>query len=96
MGSTFVGNKDQQGFWIPEAFVEVLSNFLCKAFEEVRIEELTPNLQRMYDRCDGNRSGEYTGIVGLHVKDIVSEDEINQLLRVIDCAKKIISLSTRK
>jgi hypothetical protein len=56
---------NSKGFWIPEAFIEVLSESICEVFEAQDLSTFSTNLQRLYKYCDANRSGASMGMVGI-------------------------------
>jgi hypothetical protein len=80
MQRTYIEYKDK-GYWITESFIELLSDYICKEFEEKEITDYSEGLQEVYDQCDGNRSGAALGMVGIayhrHIKD--TQDEQNMI-----------------
>jgi len=44
-----------KGFWIPEFFLEITCQYICKAFEQVGLSSVSPTLQAIYRQCNSNR-----------------------------------------
>jgi len=63
-----------KGFWILEAFVEVLCDFICTVFEKNGVDNYAPNLQKIYTTCDLNRGGAYYGMVGINLSRYITND----------------------
>ncbi|MDO3641331.1 hypothetical protein [Mucilaginibacter sp. L3T2-6] len=56
---------NSHGFWIHQAFVEVLSDYICQTFEDLGVDTFSENLKKIYRICDSNRLGENIGMVGI-------------------------------
>jgi hypothetical protein len=81
------------GFWIRQDFVEVLSDYICETFEGVGINNLSPNLQKMYSICDSNRLGEFIGMVGIAFNRLITNDDDKRVLIDLLQQTKILILS---
>ena len=80
-----------KGFWIPEAFIEILSNYICKVFEDMTINTLSPNLQEIYSECDSNRNGENIGVVNILFDEFVTNEvDKSALIAVLEKTKILI------
>ena len=84
-------NYQGQGFWIPEAFIEILSQFICETFEGLGLNNFSAALQGIYDDCDGNRSGEKIGVVNISFDYYINNvtDKAN-LISVLQQTKTLI------
>ena len=80
-----------KGFWIPEGFVVVLSQYICNAFETIGLDKFSPDLIKIYHSCDGNRTGEHHYMVGLRFDNKVkSSEDARNLIDVLEKAKAIV------
>ncbi len=80
MQETYIDYKNK-GFWIRSSFIEVLSEYICKAFEEIGLDTFNENLLRIYDNCDANRKGVFSyGAVGILLDRTIVTDEDKALL----------------
>jgi hypothetical protein len=83
----------EKGFWIPEAFIEVLSQYICEAYEQIGLDEFPENLKEIYNECDSNRSGASIGMVNILLDEyIVNESEKNLLFSVFEQTKILLQL----
>ncbi len=91
MRDTYIHYKDK-GFWIQSLFIEVLSEYICQAFEEIGLDKFNKNLNDLYMTLDGNRSGEYSwGIVGISFnRTIVTDEDKTLLFNVFSKTKYIL------
>ncbi|EDM33913.1 hypothetical protein PBAL39_05981 [Pedobacter sp. BAL39] len=64
MAITNINYKDK-GFWIPEAFIEVLSQYFCETCETIGVNIFSENLQKIYRQCYFNVRGENIGMVAI-------------------------------
>ncbi len=91
MGDTKIEYKGKKGFWIAEAFIEILSHYICKAFEQKDISAMPEGLKEIYEDCIDNRSGASIGIVNISLDRYITNDEDALLLvEVLEDTKKII------
>jgi len=83
----FIEYKDK-GFWIPEAFIEVISDYICLTFEDIGLIIFSENLQEIYDDCDSNRKGVKLGMVNISLDDyITNEIDRNNFITVLEETK---------
>lgn len=82
-----------KGFWINEHFVEVISKYLCEAFEYAGLSNFSQNLQDVYDSCDSNRSGVFIGMVNIPLNLIANDIDKAAFINVIEQAKSSILLN---
>lgn len=81
----------EKGFWIPESFIEVLSQFICEAFESIGLNSFSDNLQRLYRSCDYNRNGSSLGMVNIPLnRSIINADDRDIFLGVLNHTKTIL------
>jgi hypothetical protein len=82
---------NNKGFWIPEAFIEVLSEYICKTFEAIGFDTFSLNLKKLYDECNSNRDGENIEIVNISLDRYVSNEiDKTTLINAFDQAKALI------
>ncbi|WP_419698165.1 hypothetical protein [Mucilaginibacter sp. NFX135] len=67
-------NYRGKGFWISESFIEVLSQYICETFENIGVNRLSQNLQKLYGQCDANRSGAYANMVDIFLDSLVDNE----------------------
>ncbi|MDN5288190.1 MAG: hypothetical protein JWR38_4464 [Mucilaginibacter sp.] len=79
-----------KGFWIPEAFIEILSNYICKVFEDIGINTLSSNLQEIYSECDSNRNGENIDVINILFDEFVTNEADKSTLIVVFEETKIL------
>jgi hypothetical protein len=83
---------NSKGFWIPEAFVEVLSEYICEIFEVHDMSTFSINLQRLYRNCNHNRKGESMGMVDISFDSTVTNDtDKTTLIDVLNQTKSLIA-----
>ncbi len=76
------------GFWIDQPFIEILSEFICNEIEKKEIIEYKIGVQEIYDSLDGNRSGEKIGMVNIPLnRQIKTVDEEVELLCILENVK---------
>jgi len=81
----------QRGFWIPEGFMVILCEYICKAFERNDLKSYSQSLQSIYVDCHANRGGGRTGSVEILLDDIITEESDRiELFNVFKIAKYII------
>lgn len=80
----------EKGFWIPEAFIEILSEYICEAFEKNGLNSFSENLQKIYDDCDSNRRGGMLNMVDITLDDINNENDKDALIVVFEQTKALI------
>lgn len=93
---------NSKGFWIPEAFVEVLSEYICEIFEVHKISTFSINLQRLYRNCNHNRKGESIGMVDILFNSTIINDTdkatlidiLNQTKSLVDYKGQELSINT--
>jgi hypothetical protein len=73
MSTTYIDFKSK-GFWIQEAFMEVLCDFICEVFEANGVKSFSENLQDFYAYCDANRSGASAGMVGILLDETITNE----------------------
>ena len=77
--------------WIPDQFIEVLSDYVCRAFENAGISNFSPDLQGLYYECDSNRLGESIGMVNINFdRFITSENDKNKLISLLGQTQTLI------
>ena len=82
---------NSKGFWIPEAFVEVLSDYICEVFEANDVSTFSANLQDLYEYCDANRSGASMGMVGISFdRTITNDTDKATLIDILNQTKSLI------
>jgi len=86
---TFIEYKNQ-GFWIPESFIEILSHFLCLTYEQSGLNTYSENLLEIYSNCDANRSGINAGMVNILFDKYLTDDDINHISGLFDETKKLL------
>jgi len=80
-----------KGFWIPEEFIEVLSQYVCEAFERIGVDTFSPNLKKVYISCDANRGGSAIGMVGIPLdRYILNSDDKKALISVLQDTKTLV------
>ncbi|MGY3215410.1 hypothetical protein [Mucilaginibacter sp. HD30] len=93
MANSIKIDYDGNGFWIHEAFIEVLSEFVCRTFENTGLPNLTANIQDLYIDFDTNRSSAYSGFVELLLDDnVISPKDKTQFLNLLTDAQSRIVL----
>lgn len=84
----------EKGFWINQAFLEILSQFVCEAFENIGLSTFSSNLKDIYEDCNSNRKGEKIGMVNILFDDsIVSSIDKASINRVLEQSKTLILLN---
>jgi len=53
--STTRVNYQGKAFWIEDGFIEILSHFVCDAFETIGLDSFNVSLKDIYEDCDMNR-----------------------------------------
>lgn len=82
---------NEKGFWIPESFIEVLSQYICETFENIGLSSFSENLTSIYDNCNANRIGVRVGMVDISLNDyIVSQSDKTELINVLTQTKNLI------
>ncbi|MFB0497354.1 hypothetical protein ABID99_003591 [Mucilaginibacter sp. OAE612] len=80
-----------KGFWIPEGFIEVLSQYICETFENIGVNTFSANLKKIYGSCDGNRSGGYSGMVSIPLDQcIIDQTDKSDFIHVLDKVKSLL------
>lgn len=80
-----------QGFWIQERFIEILSIYICQSFESIGLNTFNPNLIKIYNDCDTNRSGINMGMANiLFDKYITNPNDKTILVNVLQQTKNLI------
>ncbi|MFB0497355.1 hypothetical protein ABID99_003592 [Mucilaginibacter sp. OAE612] len=83
---------NEKGIWIDQDFVQVLSYFICKAFEIKGLDTFPPNLKGIYDDCYYNRNGESAGMVNILFDDsITGLAEKDALFEIFQDARSLVS-----
>lgn len=92
MRETFLDYKGK-GFWIRSKFVEILSEHLCQAFEDLGLAPFNEKLLDIYSDCDSNRNGEKSyGVVNILFDDsVIIEDDKNSFLTICSKAKQLLA-----
>jgi len=92
MRETFLEYKGK-GFWIRSKFVEIVSEHICQAFENLGLAKFNEKLLDIYSDCDSNRNGEKSyGVVNILFDDsVVTEDDKNAFLNICSKAKQLIA-----
>jgi hypothetical protein len=86
-GQAYIEYKEK-GFWIPEAFIEVLSEYICQTMESIGLNTLSENLQEIYENCNANRKGVNLGIVNILFDDyVINEIDKNNLITIFEQTK---------
>lgn len=92
MDNTCYMRYNSHGFWIHQAFVEVLSEYFCETFENIGVSTLSDNMQEIYSICDTNRNGEAIGMVNISFDDTISNDDDKAaIIDVLNQTKTLIS-----
>jgi len=85
MPETFIDYETDKGFGISEAFLEVLSNFICQVFEEKGLANKSEWYLNLYNEFDIARKGLRQGYLGFLLKkflnDQVKEQEFVSILK---------------
>jgi len=97
MSETWIELEKDKGFWIDEAFVEILSYYICKTCQSKGMAKLAPCILKLYDDCYGNCSGVDSGMVGLLLDKYIltSQDETEAIQIFEDTKNTILKLGTR-
>jgi hypothetical protein len=92
MSHTTLIKYQNKGIWLNEAFIEVLSQYLCETFETIGINEFSQNLSKLYYSLDGNRAGEYYGMVNILLDQyVLTAADKDFLINVITQTKILIA-----
>jgi hypothetical protein len=92
MANTTYIHFNSHGFWIHQAFIEVLSDFICETFENIGIDTFSRGLQDIYEDCDLNRKGVSIGMVTiLFDKYITNTADKIALINLLNQTKTLIS-----
>ena len=94
---TLINYREDNGFWIQEPFVEILSEYICNEYEKNEIESYSPGLQRIYRDCDTNRKGESIGMVNILFDEAIKsvEDEYD-LITILENVKNTLLVKDEK
>ncbi|MGY0041042.1 hypothetical protein [Pedobacter sp. NJ-S-72] len=80
-----------KGFWIPESFIEVLSDFICNTYENLGLNTFSQSLQKIYYECYYNRNGENIGVVNILLDNHISnQTDKNSLINIFEQTKILI------
>ena len=91
MDNTTYLKYQNHGFWIPQYFLEVLSEYICETFENIGITTFSQGLQDIYGDCDSNRKGESIGMVNiLFEESVTNSDDEAALINVLDQTKTLL------
>lgn len=91
MASEIYIEFNNHGFWIPPAFIEILSEYICKAFENKGVNTFSQGLQEIYSDCNANRKGEKIGMVNILFDEYITNDSDKKaLINLLDNTKTII------
>jgi hypothetical protein len=72
--------------------MEVVSHYICEGFESIGVNTFSANLKSIYESCDANRGGSCIGMVRLPLdEDIISKEDKNNFLHVLDQAEILIA-----
>ena len=91
MDNTTYIKFNSHGFWIHQAFIEVLSEYICQIFENIGVNTFSQNLQEIYSICDSNRNGENIGMVGIPFnRTITNNDDKITIINVLNQTRTLI------
>src|SRR4051812_22834202 len=91
MASTKI-RYNSKGFWIPEEFIELLSEYICQAFESIGINTFSENLKEIYETCSSNRHGGRVGMVNISMDGYINgNSEKLEFLQVLNQTKVLLS-----
>ncbi|OCX54251.1 hypothetical protein BEL04_08315 [Mucilaginibacter sp. PPCGB 2223] len=80
------------GFWIHQAFIEVLSEYICETFESIGVNTFSAGLQKIYGYCDFNRQGANVGMSNiLFDNGITSVEDKTAMIDVLNQTKTLIA-----
>jgi hypothetical protein len=92
MAQTRIKYKNDKGFWIPEACMEIVSNYICEAFEQRGLDNRPEWYMDLYDDFEVARKGVLIGMLVIlfesTIPDAVGEQEF---VSVLNDAKEILS-----
>lgn len=81
-----------KGFWIPECFIEVLSDYICETFESIGINTFSKNVENVYMSCKFNREGSLIGMVNISLdRNITNDEDKATLINVLNQTKTLIA-----
>ncbi|HZY37671.1 MAG TPA: hypothetical protein VFE53_13530 [Mucilaginibacter sp.] len=87
--TTHISYKDK-GFWIPESFIEVLSQYVCETFESIGLDNFSSALLEIYDDCHFNRNGSNVEMVNNGLDNINDLADKVTFIDVLEKTKKFI------
>lgn len=84
-----------KSFWINPDFIELISEYICQVFEYKTLNTYSEQLSNIYYCCNGNRTGESMGFVGITFNDILDDENKTSMIAILNQTKTLIqSLGT--
>lgn len=98
MAQTFINYGKNKGFEINEAFMEILSNFICQTFENRGFGSKPQWYTDMYEDFDLCSKGVYQNWMSFVFEDYLNNDvsRENELINILEETKTLISSEGEK
>ena len=83
---------NNKAFWMHQIFIEVLSYYLCKSFENIGLINFSEDLQTLYMNCEGNKEGTSIGMANIPIhRCLLTESDRSVFLNLLDQTKNLIA-----
>lgn len=92
MAKTYIRYEQKKGFWISEYTFEIISDFVCKAFEKEGLKNKPEWYTDLYDDFDQIRLGHVQGYCVVLFEDRLAfeTEREEKIIEVFEIAKKLI------
>lgn len=92
MGETIIKTTKDNGFWINDSFIQLLSYYITKAFEQYDISDLSAGVEEIRSECADNLRYSYRDNVHIMFEEYIKTDqEKAKMLEVFNNAKAILA-----